>query len=1107
MNTFISNSNERTLKKRLQALIAKSEELKFLVGFFYFSGIRELYESIKTKPDINIKVLVGLNVDKAVWGLSEYREGAYQNEEEVFSFFESIKKSFNTDDFDTKEFHEQARFFLKLLIEDRLIIRKTEKPNHAKLYIFKLEDDQVGRNALFITGSSNLTKSGLSTQDEFNVEISDYGVEDANNYFDELWRRAILITEKNTLKEKLICVIENETHLKQLTPFEAFALVLKSYLETAPKKDISQSALEKMEKAGYTPYTYQIEAVEQAKAIVEAYNGVVIADVVGLGKSIIASMLACDLNCRGAIICPPGLIGDKSKTTGWRKYTEEFSLLGWEAWSMGDLENAQAWIKKAGNIEAVIIDEAHRFRNRDTKGYEILKNICRNKKVILVTATPFNNSPQDILSLLELFIIPKKSPITLENNLKAKFSAFNNTFKKLADIKKYYNASDSIKRRRAGDYYAALFGDSAIDLARVKERAHHLSLKIRDVIEPITIRRNRLDLQKDPAYKNEVALLSEFADPEEWFFELSREQARFYDEVLQSYFAPPSEGGRFTGAIYKPFEYDSGKKEDENLDDKENRQLQQQRNLHDFMRRLLVKRFESSLSAFAQSIKNFYAVTEKVLEFIEASGGKYILDRALLEKIYELDEGDIEKELLAFSDMLSKGNYPKNNKVYDIADFKLKKEFLADIESDKKLFSEILQRIDELKLIKNDPKSKTLIEKIREILARKPASSEPKRKIVIFTEYKDTAVYVEGILRKKFPNRVLAIAGNTSAETMRALYQNFDASHSPQKDEYDILLATDKISEGFNFNRAGIVVNYDIPWNPVRVIQRVGRINRISKKVFETLYLANFFPTEKGATIVKSREIAQHKMFLIHNTLGEDAKIFDIDESPSPAKLYHRLNENPEKSEKESFYTRIRVAYEKIKAQHPEVIEKIADAQSRTKVAKAHSEQSLLVFIRKGRMYIREVEIGEDGKPKARDVILEEVFKKIECGKAEPRRELSDLFWDYYEEAKQITEPIITKSEAGLEQRALNVLKTILSGNKEELAPVMPFLRTLRQDILDYGTLSDYTLRRIEKWHRGKDALLAITALVCELGRDYLEKEKAKIKTVPREVIIAIENQ
>lgn len=150
--------------------------------------------------------------------------------------------------------------------------------------------------------------------------------------------------------------------------------------------------------------------------------------------------------------------------------------------------------------------------------------------------------------------------------------------------------------------------------------------------------------------------------------------------------------------------------------------------------------------------------------------------------------------------------------------------------------------------------------------------------------------------------------------------ENFDASYERQEDKYDILLSSDKISEGFNLNRAGMVINYDIPWNPVRVIQRVGRINRISKKVFDGLYIVNFFPTEKGAELVRSREIAGSKMFLIHNTLGEDAKIFDIDEEPTPAGLYERIRQNPDKMEEESFYTKMLKRFLEVKKENPQLI-------------------------------------------------------------------------------------------------------------------------------------------------------------------------------------------
>ena len=312
MANFITNSKKSDLKKRLVELISKSEELKFLVGFFYFSGIRELYAALKTNPDVSIKILVGLNVDRFNFGLIEHADTDLSSDEEkTYKFFESIKKSLNTEIFDTEEFYRQVRYFVDLIKNDKLIIRKTYEPNHAKLYIFKLEQDQVGKNALFITGSSNLTKAGLSTQNEFNVEISDYGFEDAEEYFDTLWNQAVKITEHEETKKKLIDVIEKETLIKEVSPFEAFCLVLKTYLDSFDQMKIGDTVISIMEKNGYKPYRYQLDAVKQALKIIDDYNGVIIADVVGLGKTIIACAIARQLSKRGIVICPPGLVGVK----------------------------------------------------------------------------------------------------------------------------------------------------------------------------------------------------------------------------------------------------------------------------------------------------------------------------------------------------------------------------------------------------------------------------------------------------------------------------------------------------------------------------------------------------------------------------------------------------------------------------------------------------------------------------------------------------------------------------------------------------------------------------------------------------------------------------
>jgi superfamily II DNA or RNA helicase len=1123
MTNFITNSGVNNLKNRLSELILKSDELKFLVGFFYFSGLKELYESLKENSNVVLKILVGLNVDTLNYELIEYsdkedRKGTLSNEEIYNKFFYSLKKSINTDNFDTKDFYDQSKFFVTLIKNGYLTIRKTVRPNHAKLYIFKLQSSQVGRQNLFITGSSNLTKLGLSDQEEFNVEISDYGVDDAEQYFDNLWDNSIKITEDDNLKKRIIEILETETLIKKITPFEAYVLVLKTYLDSFERKEIGSSLIEILEDNGYIPYQYQLDAVEQALAIIEKNNGVILADVVGLGKTIIACAIAHQLNKRGVIICPPGIKGDKNKRdAGWEMYKEQFDLYDWEVWSLGDLDKLQDQISQEHlkDIEVVIVDEAHRFRNQDTRAYEYLKNICRGKIVILLTATPFNNRPADILSLLKLFITPKQSNITLENNLVDKFRSFKGIFDRLVYIEKYYKSEDQSKRDKAYNEYKAIFGEEfnlPKSLQRVKNRSKYLAKQIRDVIEPVTIRRNRLDLLNHPEYKKEVQNLSKVADPQEWFFELTKEQSEFYDEIIKKYFANPEEGGLFKGAIYRPFEYETEKEKikEEKLSDKENFEFLQQRNLYDFMRRLLVKRFESSFGSFEQSLKNFKHITESVLKFVEKTE-KYILDRGLVERIYDKTADEIEEYLKEYAEKINNGVYPKNEKIYKLADFKYKKEFIDDIKSDLKMFDEILEILNKLELVKDDPKANCLIEKLKLQLKK-----EPQRKIVIFSEYLDTVKYLKDILDRGFPNKVLSIVDNLSKKTIEEINKNFDAScpKEKQEDKYKILLASDRISEGFNLNRAGMVINYDIPWNPVRVIQRVGRINRISKKVFDELYIVNFFPTEKGAELVRSREIASNKMFLIHNTLGEDAKIFDIDEEPSASKLYKKIQQNPEEMEEESFYTKIYKEFNEIKEQYPELIKSLDNFPLRVKVAKKYLEDELLAFIKKGRLYIYSAKMDESLKPNYSPVTFEDAINRVRCNYNEPPLKWGDNFWDLYEGIKNFKEGKSQMSipENSIEQKAKNNLRTLIKLQNDKISAYKNFLNILLEDIVDYGTLPDYTLRRIANLESESEDKIAkstkeIEALKEELGENYLDKEKERQKNLNKEIIVAIENQ
>ena len=298
----------------------------------------------------------------------------------------------NDEDLDREAFYEQVSFFLGLLEAGRLQIKKTLKPNHAKLYFFKADAHvqgwlAPGQTGKFITGSSNLTRAGLGGQDEFNVEIGDYGTREAEGYFDRLWLTAVPLTEDAHSREALARLVRERTQVAQITPFEAYVLVLKTYLDLMALKAIHPYVTRLLEEHGYTHYQYQMDAVGQALGIIEQYNGVIVADVVGLGKTLIACMIARDLGKRGMVICPPGLMGDSHYQTGWRKYLADFELrkYEWEVFSCGDLERAAAYLQGEGqDIEVVIIDEAHRFRNEDTQAYELLSAICRNRKVCLL---------------------------------------------------------------------------------------------------------------------------------------------------------------------------------------------------------------------------------------------------------------------------------------------------------------------------------------------------------------------------------------------------------------------------------------------------------------------------------------------------------------------------------------------------------------------------------------------------------------------------------------------------------------------------------------------------------------------------------------------------
>lgn len=253
-----------------------------------------------------------------------------------------------------------------------------------------------------ITGSSNFTQSGLEDNLEFNVELknaSDYYY--AKNKFDDLWNNAVDVTQN------YVQTINERTWLNQnISPYELYLKFLYEYFrdELSRTDEIYSQYLPNE----FKKFRYQEQALLNAKKILEDYGGVFISDVVGLGKTYVSAMLAGELDGRTLVIAPPAPL-KRNNPGSWFNVFSDFQIPTTFV-SIGKLDEAKQELEKR-EYKNIIIDEAHRFRTETTISYEKIAEICRGKRVILVSATPYNNSPKDILAQIKLFQNPRKSTI------------------------------------------------------------------------------------------------------------------------------------------------------------------------------------------------------------------------------------------------------------------------------------------------------------------------------------------------------------------------------------------------------------------------------------------------------------------------------------------------------------------------------------------------------------------------------------------------------------------------------------------------------------------------------------------------------------------------
>ncbi len=987
--TFITNEENINLLDRFKVLIKDTKFFDVLVVYFYTSGFYALYKALEETQ--KIRILIGISTNRRTV------EHIRKSQQEVMQFSHAETKHHfsdliademeNTED--SKRVEEGVVKFLEWLQNGKLEIKAYPTENiHAKLYVMSFEegDRDAGR---VITGSSNFTQAGLVDNLEFNVELknrTDY--EFAKDKFDELWENAV------DVKDKYIQTIQERTWLNNtITPYQLYLKFLYEYF----KDEISRTdeVFFKYVPTEFKKFEYQEQAVLNAKKILEEYGGVFISDVVGLGKTYMSAMLANQLDGRTLVLAPPVLL-EKANPGGWPNVFSDFRVAA-DFESLGKLD--QVIRRGTEKYKNIFIDEAHRFRTESNITYEKLAQICRGKRVVLVTATPYNNSPTDILSQIKLFQNAKKSTIPNVPNLESFFGRLEK------------NAKD-LDRQKDHDKYIKITKENA---KAIREQ----------VLKYLMVRRTRAEIEKffSDDLKNQKLKFPEVVDPEAVFYELNDDENKIFNKTVELV------AQKFKYVRYTPMLYYKGEvTQPETL---------AQRNMGKFMKILLVKRLESSFYAFNNSVGRFITSYERFLEELER--GNVYVSKKHTNKIFELLENDDDEAIQKLIDK-------DKARTYAAKDFRSK--FKEDLAYDLGILREIQSLWRE---VERDPKLLSFVNLLfsRTILQ--------KNKLIAFTESRETAEYLARKLEQNFPGAVLSYTGKSSAAVREKVIENFDARARFPKDDYRILISTEVLSEGVNLHASNIVINYDIPWNPTRLMQRVGRVNRVDV-TFDKIYTFNFFPTEQANDQIKLREAAEAKIHAFITLLGTDARLLTEGEAIESYELFDRLiSKNTITGEGESVESELEYlqTIRTIRDNDPDLFAKIKRLPKKARTARQHddAESQLLTYFRKGKL--QKFFLVGNGEPEELDFISAAKQLKVEENTA--REKLGSGFYEMLDKNKKAFE------FATMEEELPELKRKGGRDSASQLHKILKAMKDLRQFTDDQEIYRKKVIKQLEE--------------------------------------------
>jgi superfamily II DNA or RNA helicase/HKD family nuclease/ribosomal protein S17E len=835
---FITNTDGNTLKKRLVKYLPATKGLDALVGYFYAQGFHVIKDEFSNVE--KIRILVGMATEDSI--VKSVSDGQVQLLDELSdNQLKDVAVSQIVDRTDEsrqtiKEF-ESLDAIGEYVKTGKLEVRAYRKQQlHAKLYVLHTPESGI-INGAAITGSSNLTRNGLENNLEINVVLTDDNdYTRAKDIFDDLWKDSVDISE--LLVEK----IKNDTWLEPVDPAAIFYRAAFEYIGGSrailePDDDEVGSSQTKFKKL-----KYQDDAARQAVDIIRKYNGVFLADVVGLGKTIMGSLVLrrmrnIGLRSTALVICAPGLIKE------WQDWTSDIGGGSVRVYSSGDLPKILHDIRdgrlKENNVDTILIDESHNFKNAASDTYGVLQEITNKKKVALLSATPQTKSTWDIGNQLNLF----------------------------ADATDFMDVMEgkSIK----------VFFDEVDKLPTTQEKA----VKLDSLMRAIMIRRTRseiIDFYQDDITSQGLTFPSA-ADPEVILYELDTEREGLLSEVE-----------RLIGQLKLPRFQPKAFIQDEYLGDKTLEDLSKGGDqLKAINRILLFKRLESSVVAILKTLNRQRMVNRRFIEIADENGllpfGIENIKMLKADIDWLIDSSDNNIDDIA-SDLNQ--NYKKAKFKYD--------ELKCDIEDDNETLSELIELLSPITPDK-DRKLQHLISQLSSTLVG--------QKVLVFSESKETAEYLHRELTKHLDEEVGLAHGQIKTSEYEALKNRFSPNSNSglpsNKSELRVLVATDTFSEGVNLQDANHVINYDIPWNPIRIIQRVGRVNRVGS-AHKIAYSYNYFPSDElDEHIGSSKEFAETLKMRVKRRIeefqaiiGDDTKHLSPDEQPEPRKFFKIVTES-----------------------------------------------------------------------------------------------------------------------------------------------------------------------------------------------------------------------